>query len=324
MRGELPVITVLMATYNDERYIVEAVRSILSQTMRDFEFLVIDDASTDGTSSILCEYAMKDSRMRVFTNESNLGLTKSLNIGLRLARGKYIARMDGDDISYPERLVRQYLYMINNPECSILATDGILIGKTGKRIKEIRINFCGLSQKEYLLNYGSPFLHSSMIFSKQKVLELGGYDETLKTRQDLELWLRAIYSGLQISVLNEQLIKLRFHSNSLSQKGFENLYLNVIITALYRTQDLGLNVERGEIENLVKKNPMIRSYIQRVLARKRSKAMIDYFISGQLIKGIAFFLRTIPCLPLALRGPVRLLPVIDLMLENTQRSRQCA
>lgn len=312
-------ITVLMVTYNDKKYIEEAIVSVLQQTMTDFEFLIIDDASTDGTSQILAKYAKKDSRIRLVRSETNLGLTKQLNIGLRLAKGKYIARMDGDDISHPERLEHQYVYMLNHPNCYFLATEGVLIGETGKKIKDIQIDFKGLSQKEYILNYGSPFIHSSMFFSKKSVLEIGGYNENYHTRQDLELWLRIIYSGMEIHVLRKPLISLRYHSQSLSHKSTENLYVNVIIKVLYRAKDLGIvNIEIDKIENMVKRNPAINNYIQRVLARKKLKAMVSFFVSGELIKGIGSFFRLVPSLHSALSRPVPLIPIIDDLLKNTQ------
>lgn len=315
---ELPV-TVLMATYNDGKYVEEAIVSILKQTLRDFEFLIVDDASTDGTSQILDEYARKDSRITVVRNENNLGLTKSLNIGLSLAKGKYIARMDGDDISHPKRLEHQYLYMINHPNCYFMATEGVLIGETSKKLKDIRINFKGLSQKDYILNYGSPFVHSSMMFCKQKVLELGGYDENYRTRQDLELWLRIIYSDMEIGVLREPLINLRYHSQSLSRESIENLYLNIIIKVLYRAKDLGIiNINSEKIESMVKRERAINTYVQRVISRRKLKTMIDFFISGDLTKGIASFFKLMPRLPLALSKPIQLIPVIDVLLKKIQ------
>ena len=317
MNRELPV-TVLMSTHNDERYIEEAIVSILQQTLKDFEFLIIDDASTDGTPDILDKYRREDSRIRLVRNENNLGLTKSLNIGLKLAKGKYIARMDGDDISHPGRLEHQYVYMTSNSGCDFLATEGVLIGESGRRLKDIRIDFKGLPQKEYILNYGSPFIHSSMMFSKHKILEMGGYDESYKTRQDLELWLRIIYSGMEISVLKRPLIKLRYHSRSLSQEGIENLYLNVMIRVLYRAKHLGIvNVNKEEIEDMVKLEPAINNYVLRVHSRRRLKAMMDSFASGDLIRGVALFFKLIPNLHLAFSSHVQLMPAIDDLLIRT-------
>ena len=314
-------VTVLLATYNNDKFLDDAIRSILNQTMRNFELLIIDDASNDNTPEILERYSKADDRIQIIKNKINIGLTKSLNIGLRSAKGKYIARMDGDDISHQERLERQYDYMIRNPNCDFLSTEGILIGESGKKIKKIRANFDCLSQKEYILNYGSPFIHSSMMFSKQKILELGGYDENFETRQDLELWLRVIYFGIKIMVLKKSLVYHRHYPESLSHRNKENLYLNVIIRALYRSKDLGINIKKEQIENLVKDDPEINNYIRRILARGHLKVMIDNLFSGKIIKFIILFPFLVQCLHHALKKPVKLIPVIDILLRNIQKGR---
>ena len=311
-----------MATFNNERFIGQAIASVLRQTMSNFEFLIIDDASTDKTPIILAEYCEKDSRIHVIRNKDNLGLTKSLNIGLKHTPGQFIARMDGDDISHPERLERQYAYMIDNPRCYFLATEGVLIGECGKKIKDIRINFNSHSQKEYILNYGSPFVHSSMMFSRQKVLELGGYDENYKTRQDLELWLKVIYTGLEICVLKERLIYFRYFPQSLSHKSTENLYINVIIKALYRAKDLGININSAEIKKALKQKPEINCYVRRITARRKLKLITNYFISGEITKGATLLFKTIPSLRFAWKKQIEQITFLDSLLKDIIKSRR--
>ena len=114
-----PKITVLMPVYNGEKYLREAIGSILNQTFNDFEFLIINDSSTDSTREIILSY--DDTRIRLEDNEKNIGLTHSLNKGLRLAKGKYVARMDADDISLPDRLEKQLAVIENNTDVSIVA-----------------------------------------------------------------------------------------------------------------------------------------------------------------------------------------------------------
>lgn len=313
-----PEITVLTAVYNGERYLREAIGSILNQTYKNFEYILVDNNSTDNTPKILNDYAQKDERIKII-KETRQSPACARNAGLQVAKGKWIAILDADDISHPERLEHQYIYMINHPNCYFLATEGILIGESSKKLKDIRINFKGFSQKDYFLNYGTPFVHSSMMFSKQKVLELGGYDENYKVLEDLELWLRVIYSGMEISLLREPLVEYRYHSQSLSHKSIGNLYLKVIIKALYRAKDLGItNINSEKIEKVIKREPVINTYIQRVIARRRLKNMLDFFISGDLIKGIGLFFRLIPDLHLTLSKPIQLVPVIDVLLKNIQ------
>lgn len=280
---KLPPITVLMATYNDERFIGEAVKSILSQTMSEFEFIIIDDASTDRTPIILSEFGEQDSRIRVIRNPKNLGLTKSLNIGLENARGQFIARIDGDDISHIERLESQYKYMIDNPHCHFLATEGVLIGESGKKIKNIRIHFNNLSQTEYILNYGSPFVHSSMMFSKQKVLELGGYDENYKTRQDLVLYLKVLSAGYSINVLHRDLIAFRMHDKSVSTTSTDNLYLNIAIRFLFKLKNKGYCLGDREALSFVKNDFWSKYFVQHILFRKMTKDLISKIKSGYIL-----------------------------------------
>src|SRR5688572_53842 len=120
-----PLVTVLMPVYNAERFLSEAIDSILQQSLTDFEFLIIDDGSTDCSREIINAY--KDDRIRLVQNESNLAITASLNKGIHLARASLIARMDADDISYPERLQKQYNYLSNHPDCALLSTSARVI-----------------------------------------------------------------------------------------------------------------------------------------------------------------------------------------------------
>jgi len=115
-----PKVTVLMPVYNGEKYLNEAIDSILGQTFKDFKFLIINDGSTDGTADILKSY--KDSRIKVTNNEKNIGLTKSLNKGLKMAKSEYIARMDADDISLPTRLQKQVEFMDSHPKVGVCGT----------------------------------------------------------------------------------------------------------------------------------------------------------------------------------------------------------
>src|SRR3989344_8977423 len=116
-----PPITVLLSVYNDSRFLKSAIESILNQTFSDFEFLVINDASTDNTAEIINSFS--DPRLKTITNSHNLGLTKSLNIGLKEAQGKYIARLDADDISLPDRLKIQHDFMESHPDIALSGTD---------------------------------------------------------------------------------------------------------------------------------------------------------------------------------------------------------
>ena len=132
-----PKISVVMAVYNGERHLREAIDSILNQTFADFEFVIIDDASTDRSGRILQEYAGKDKRIVIIGNETNMGLSKSLNKGIRLTKGEYIARMDADDISFPDRFEKQVKFLDDHNDIGILGTHYLQMDIGGKDSREI-------------------------------------------------------------------------------------------------------------------------------------------------------------------------------------------
>ena len=213
-----PKVTVLMSVYNGERYLKEAIDSILAQTFTDFEFLIIDDSSIDKTSDILRNY--KDFRIKIFTNEKNVGLTKSLNIGLGLARGEYIARIDADDIAYPERLEVQYHYLENHPEVGIVGSWTELIDEFGSTIDFWRCQYCP-EDIYYILNFRNCLTHSSVMINRQLLVDAGGYSEDIEKAQDFELWNR-LSKITQIHQLPMILVKWRKIDNNIDKRIQQN------------------------------------------------------------------------------------------------------
>lgn len=200
-----PEITVLMSVYNGEKFLREAIESILNQTYRDFEFLIINDGSTDSTKEIIISY--NDPRIRVINNEQNIGLTRSLNKGLKLAKGKYIARMDADDISTPERLDKQLKYIKKRSDVGLVTSwHEIIDGK--KNCISIITGERSFENIYYFLTFGNQFPHSSTLFRKKTVLDLGGYDEKYKRSQDYDLWFR-LSRVTRIEMISEVLLKCR-------------------------------------------------------------------------------------------------------------------
>ena len=135
----LPLVSVIMSVYNGEKYLVQAIDSILNQTYQNFEFIIIDDCSTDNSSHILQEYAKKDSRIKIIKKEKNIGIKgfiENLNLGISIAEGKYIARMDADDISLPERFQKQVTFLENNPEIFMVGAQIDFINEKNEIIGE--------------------------------------------------------------------------------------------------------------------------------------------------------------------------------------------
>lgn len=203
------MITVLLPTYNNSLHITSAVRSILGQTFKDFELLIIDDCSTDDTVGKIKSF--NDPRIRLIINNENKELGKTLNIGLEKAKYELVARMDGDDISLPERLQKQYEYMTANGgtdvlSCSyaVFSSDKILYTiKTSENHNDIK--------KRLALH--SEIIHPGVMYRKSRILENGGYGDSYI--EDYELWLR-VKDKLKFHNLRETLLLKRYHGKSIS------------------------------------------------------------------------------------------------------------
>jgi glycosyltransferase involved in cell wall biosynthesis len=194
-----------MGVYNGGIYLREAVNSIINQTYDNFEFIIIDDASTDDTNAVLDSF--NDARIKIIKNESNLGLTRSLNKGLQLAQGKYIARMDADDISDRKRFERQVKFLEENTHIDLCGTWKSLVNDP-QRISEYPVTHDEI--KLALLSH-NPFAHPSVMWRKDVFDKLGlSYNEEYVTSQDYELWNRAVYR-IQTANIPENLLFYREH-----------------------------------------------------------------------------------------------------------------
>lgn len=209
-----PKVTVLLPVYNGENFISYAIESILSQSFEDFELMVIDDCSTDSSVEEISKF--KDPRIHFIKNDSNIGLISTLNKGLRLSRGELIARMDQDDIAFPERLSEQIRYMEKNSNILLSGTNISLINVFGKKLLSVP-NFGSEFTMEWNLAIGCSLFHPTVIFKKTTIINLGGYSEAFVHAEDYELWLRVLREG-KVGNLNRKLLKYRKHSASISSK----------------------------------------------------------------------------------------------------------
>ncbi|MDJ0619011.1 MAG: glycosyltransferase [Calothrix sp. MO_192.B10] len=206
-------VTVLMAIYNGQDYLREAVDSILAQTFQDFEFLIINDGSTDSTREIICSY--HDPRIRLIHNEHNLGLTRSLNKGWELAKGEFIARQDADDISEPERLAKQVAFLETHSEVALVGTWFKNIDPQGSLIGEYDLP-CDSTEIRWEILFYSPFVHSAVMFRKDIISEqIGLYNEAFSYAQDYDLWWR-ISRRFKVANIKDYLIKLRVNPSSMT------------------------------------------------------------------------------------------------------------
>lgn len=215
MASNIPKVSIVMSVYNGDHYLREAVDSILAQTFKNFEFIVIDDGSTDNTWAILQDYAKNDSRIILVRNTGNIGLPRSLNEGLALAKGIYIARQDADDISLPERLATQVSYLDQHPLLGILGTAVHVIDDNGNH-QNTRCPAVTDTAIRWKLLFNNAFCHTSVMI-RASILEKHqlSYDNTFQYSQDYELWTRIMWYT-QGENLEIPLVCFRDHNKSIS------------------------------------------------------------------------------------------------------------
>jgi glycosyltransferase involved in cell wall biosynthesis len=208
-----PRVSVVMAVYNAEGYLRDAVESILNQSFPDFELIVVDDGSTDGTWVIMKGY--NDARIRLLHNRENLGLSKSLNKGLVASQGKYVARQDADDVSLPDRLAFQVSFLDGNLEVGLLGTAYHVMNRNGHVAATFRQPEEDMEIRWQML-FHNAFCHSSVIF-RRDLIEMGNlfYDECLSCSQDYELWERML-TRTKAANLDTPLVFWRKNDHSIS------------------------------------------------------------------------------------------------------------
>lgn len=205
-------LSVVMAVYNQAETLPAAVNSVLDQSFSDFNFVIVDDHSSDETPLLLRRLAGKDKRIRIITNSRHLGLTKSLNVGWRQAKTKFIARMDADDIALPERLKRQREYLLSHPKIALLGTAVNLIDTASRPLKVKQLPASPEKIRRQILS-GCPFIHSTWMLPRSVLVEFDGYNEDFPFAQDYELALR-IVSRYPAANLLDPLIRYRVNSPS--------------------------------------------------------------------------------------------------------------
>lgn len=219
-----PLVSVLMSVYNGDQFLCEAVESILCQTLRDLELIVVNDGSTDTTAKMLDEYQHKDPRVRVFHQE-HAGLVESLNRGAGFARGKYIARMDADDVSLRDRLMLQVDFLERNPEVGVVGGAMEVINTTGKSAAPDRHPCEDQEIKLALLQGDIPLAHPTILMRKDVLVSVGGYRKVVLDAEDYDLWLRvADYSKL--ANLDVPVLKYRRHLGQVSVRKFRQQALS--------------------------------------------------------------------------------------------------
>lgn len=216
--GPVPPLSVAMSVYNGERFLESAIESVLAQDFTDFEFLIVDDGSSDATAEILRAYAARDSRVRPLVRE-NRGLVASLNQLLELARAPLVARMDADDLAMPERFSTQVAYLAAHPEVGVLGSWTTDIDEYNQPCTAGPEDH-PLTHEEFVHNvsHGGPLLaHPAVMYRRDVVLSVGGYHKAFRHCEDFDLWLR-LADRTRIANLPQRLLRYRHYAGQVSQR----------------------------------------------------------------------------------------------------------
>jgi len=207
-----PTVSVLLPVFNAEKFISDAIKSILAQTFTDFELILINDGSSDSSPSIIVEYAKKDPRIVVINNLNNLGLIETLNLGLNAAKGRYIARMDADDISAPDRFAYQVDYLEKNHDIFLIGGSFYLMDENGRLLRKKQKEYFNDQISKKILKFGVihhptvMFRNEDDIFYRKKAIHC----------EDRDLWLRFISEGKKLYVSPKILLYYRVHEQAIS------------------------------------------------------------------------------------------------------------
>ena len=209
-----PKISVVLPVYNGSRYLRPALDSVLAQAMSDFELIALDDGSTDATPAVLAEYAARDPRVRV-VSRPNKGLVHTLNEGIDLARGPYLARMDADDLCRPERFAKQAAHLDAHPDCVLVGSRVLSVDPDGLPIRLMAEEQAHEAIDAAHLNCGWPVVHPAVLMRADAVRKVGCYRDEYNTLEDLDLFIRLAEVG-RLANLPDVLLEYRQHFGSVT------------------------------------------------------------------------------------------------------------
>lgn len=213
-----PSLSVVTAVYNGEKYLAEAIESILNQTYSDFDYILVNDGSTDKTADILSHYQREDQRIRV-SFQAHCGLAATRNRLFELARGTYVAILDADDIAFPDRLARQMSFLANHPEAALVGGAIVRINNDGTVIDTGRYPLRDDQIKSAMIS-GNPFAQSAVVIKHAAFRAVGGYRKCFAPTEDYDLWIR-LGERYPLANLPEPVVYYRIHQDQISQKAME-------------------------------------------------------------------------------------------------------
>ncbi len=225
MNKNKPLISVIMPAYNAEPYISAAIESVLAQTFKRFELIIIDDSSTDKTLTIIKSFAKKDKRIRVLANKADRNIGRVLNKGIDFARSNIIARMDADDVSLPHRFKEQFALLNSSKKMAVVGLNIEIIDLAGKHIAWRSYPSDSKEMKKCLLRY-SPFAHPGVMFKKDMFEKVGKYNTAYSPTEDLDLWFR-LGKRYSFGSIPKTLLQYRMYERSSSHRMIKSLEMMV-------------------------------------------------------------------------------------------------
>lgn len=238
--SDLPSLSVLLPVHNGERFLADAISSVLAQSFSDFELIIVDDGSQDRSAEIAQSFAARDARVRVM-RQRNRGLVETLNYGITLARAPLIARMDADDICLADRFLAQVPHFATKHDLAVLGGFIIIMDEQGH---DIRIGRYPVARNEIraYLDRGSPFAHPTVVLRKEAVVSVGGYRKLMRHAEDYDLWLRLADAGFALENVPRPVLRYRQHSESVSMRHREEQVLATVVARLaHRARLAGLH-----------------------------------------------------------------------------------
>jgi glycosyltransferase involved in cell wall biosynthesis len=233
-----PEVSVILSVFNGASFLADALESILCQTFTDFELIAVNDGSTDGSEAVLDTFAKRDTRVRV-VHQPNRGLIFSLNRGLELSRGEFIARMDADDVSLPERLTKQVEFLRSNPQIALVGSSMTIIDANGGFLRDIHYPV-GHSLVKSKMQEACSLAHPTIMARREVLRAMGGYRPSFHHAEDYDLWLRLI-EHYEIDNLDEILLLYRQHGGNISVRYRQTQVLSSIFAReCHRYRSAGL------------------------------------------------------------------------------------
>ena len=266
-----PILSVLMPVFNSELFVAEAIESILNQTFKDFEFLILDDTSTDKSFRIIKDFEQQDPRIKVYRNDKNLGVVGSRNKLINHSKGKYIAWIDSDDIAIKKRFEKQINFLEAHPEIGMTGAYPVIIDENGNKI--IKWWFETDPQKLKIeLFFHSPFLSSSVVIRKS-ALPQNRYDSNFAVAEDFDLYSK-ISENSDIANIPEFLVKYRINSKGLSKSNTEKMEQLSVQVIKEHAERLGIELEENTIKNLRKAKTALKINFEEIPEIERSMILL--------------------------------------------------